>query len=394
MLSVPIVLTIGAYISACGSYPQPTPRDPTAGPSTATAIHPLSPPVALTAPPTTTTQPPAAEATPLVGIVGVFHDRRETRVDDDRAIGPDPPPPAWDPGHDIVIDTVTGNSFAIGGQHGFTGAFNATSTVFAWNTAVEVMVMDLPAGTTRTLALGVLGAPPFLDENHAFVQNGSITESVDLVTGEHQRLTRDPIPPPIDEEITPDGYVLAHNYVPSDQPPQPKILTDPRSQSLIIQIDAYDMRPAGHGSVVVATRPATQSSAGRLGRGTSNIFLIDIATGAATFVATTAFVGELPFAANDKFVVWTDSACDRGTARIYDRRTGRITRLDQPLWSPILAPGGNIVEGFLPRRVIDPVSLEVIAALPREAPPLWSPDYRYAALIGVRGDSHGPCMYF
>jgi hypothetical protein len=174
-------------------------------------------------------------------------------------------------------------------------------------------------------------------------------------------------------------------------------------------LEANRVEPAGFGQIVIATTPLCNeakwitecptvltkleaqnaTSGSRVAvEGTTNIFLVDLATGEATFVATATYnplTGSWPMSwplvADEKFVIWTESFCGepRGLTRIYDRATGEITELNVSDWL-VLSDGrlGFGVQGAT--AVIDPVTLEYLAVLPELSGVSWSPDLRYAAV--------------
>ena len=121
--------------------------------------------------------------------------------------------------------------------------------------------------------------------------------------------------------------------------------------------------------------------------GSTNIFAVDPATAEATFVTTaTASAPNWAFDASSDHVAWMDGFCaaadqDEVHTRIYDRRRGMLTELDQALWLK-LTPGGEIGDGqFGPQALIDIETLEYTTVLPVGFSDVaWSPDYCYAAV--------------
>jgi hypothetical protein len=381
--------------AACG--------DQSASPTATPPADQLSSPAAETAV-ATPASPPSFEATPLVEVTGLFTDPRPTRVDEQRSLGPKPAPVPWDFESRIVVDTKTGTTFNLGTVSGG-GAFSPGSTSFAWTTAASgkyddgvVSLIALPSGERKMLGQGRLPENPFYDNNHVTIEDPVRVDgryTVDVRTGDRRDIVGGPPMTPDEalKETTPYGYVIHHGYGPSDRPPRPTTLANDTG-TLLLRIDALDVKPAGHGMLAVATRPDV-AAAGPPTRGTSNIFLVDVASGRATFIATAAFVAEVPLVANDDYVLWTDSACDRGTSKLYDRRTGRITEIDTALWPSRLTPAGLLLDGvFGGHEVIDINTFSYVAALPPDGVPAWSPDLRYAAIVAVYGGRDGPCAYF
>jgi hypothetical protein len=122
------------------------------------------------------------------------------------------------------------------------------------------------------------------------------------------------------------------------------------------------------------------------GAAQANIFLIDILSGQAEFIATTDAESDVdfPLAANRAYVVWTPNYCGAapGATRIYDRETGQLTELsDARLWVSAFAPGGRLVDGpFGGEALVDVAALAWDSVLqPSDGETIWSPDYRYAS---------------
>jgi hypothetical protein len=136
--------------------------------------------------------------------------------------------------------------------------------------------------------------------------------------------------------------------------------------------------------------------------GTTNIFIVDIDSGQAVFIATSDYSPpNWPLAANADYVMWTEDYCGLppGKTRRYDRRTASLTELDATLWATF-TPDGLIAAGeFGERILIDPETLEVLVAVPDRGPGAnldsasdvsWSPDYRYFTR-GFAGGHGGLC---
>jgi hypothetical protein len=172
-------------------------------------------------------------------------------------------------------------------------------------------------------------------------------------------------------------------------------VTDIVTGRTVLELDVERARPAGPGELVLATRPED---------GMANIFIVEIASGQATFIATSRWMAwNDPLAANEDYVLWTEDYCrpmDAGKTRLFDRRTGTLTELDATLWATF-TPGGLIASGtFGARELIDPETLEYVVVVPDGEPegPVessgpdlsWSPDYRYFSL-GFAGGHGGLC---
>lgn len=190
------------------------------------------------------------------------------------------------------------------------------------------------------------------------------------------------------DERTPDGYVIRLN----GQDPAGGFfsLIDPATDRVLLRFDAQAATRAGRGELLVTTSKvdALRDANGRP-HGTANIFLVDIATGRATFVATTTL--DAAYAANNSYVAWTDDFCTSagGRTKLLDRSTGIITELDVAL-SPAFTKSGLILDGmFGGSALIDPATLQYVAVIPARGDTSWSKDYRYASLGQFGG--HGGC---
>jgi hypothetical protein len=131
----------------------------------------------------------------------------------------------------------------------------------------------------------------------------------------------------------------------------------------------------------------------------SNIFEVDPQTGDATFIASfSTSMPNSPFAASERYIVWTENYCNinpshesDGRTRIYDRTTGILTELDAGLFVTDITPNGELADGtFGADALIDIESLTYTAKFPTNDR-VWSPDYRYAA-VGQTVGHGGLCF--
>jgi hypothetical protein len=173
---------------------------------------------------------------------------------------------------------------------------------------------------------------------------------------------------------------------------------DAASGATLLTFEAVTAAPAGLQHVAAIAPPVN-------GRG--NVYLIEIATGSTTFVAS-AITGEsnIPFSADDDAVLWTDGLCgeDQGMVSLFDRASGTITRLDLSSVGPnvnsryaLLVPGGRIAIGsFGAAHLVDRKTLAFVASIPPRPDGYvgdisWSSNYRYASR-GIYGGHGGLCL--
>jgi hypothetical protein len=348
-------------------------------------------------------QPADPDARPVTGL---FSDPRPREPDARASLGepPDSPFRGWDGVSTVVYDTRTLEEFNLG--PGERGRFSPDSARMVWSTIperqfgpTEVRLLDLE--TMQWQPFGPGRAPRFVDGDHVvfFESGGNRRLIVDLRTGDQ----REALPgeaPDFPDPVTPEGYVIVRTAIGPE--PYPFLrnrfeLQDQDGGPVLLPFEAYMVKPAGPGELVVATPPTTPRD------GTTNIFIVEIASGQATFVATSRFsVWNWPLAADAARVVWTEDFCGLppGRTRIYDRRSEMLTEVDRSDWVE-LTPDGAIAAsrfGFGARWLVDPATLTYIVTIPELAPGVpgsagdvsWSPDYRYAS-HGIVGGHGGLC---
>ncbi|MBI5284808.1 MAG: hypothetical protein HY874_06905 [Chloroflexi bacterium] len=351
--------------------------------------------------PSPTASPPAPTATVTAPaprtITGLFIDPRPTTPGERRSLGPRPATfRPWNGTSTMVYDIQTSTEIDLG--TGSLGRFSPDSTRMVWIASDtpfdggEAWMIDLRTMEKRDLGPGRLAG--FVDDDHVGVTRpaSNTTDVIDLTTGNRTPVEAIPFFPDPSNVTTPDGYNLRREGTDPSSPNR-FFLTDPRTGILLLEFEASQAIPAGHGSLVVATVPVPVGEPNLQGfrHGTTNIFLVDTATGTATFVATGGHVVQFPLAANDEYILWTDNYCDDGKSRLYDRKTGAITEIDATLW-PAFTPGGLIIAGaFGGNALIDPKTLQYVATIPQAGDSSWSPDYRYASL-GISLGHGGLCM--
>jgi hypothetical protein len=214
-----------------------------------------------------------------------------------------------------------------------------------------------------------------------------------------------------------------------DARPEDVVLQDATGR-IVYSFRALRVISAGTGELLVATPPACESASGPRGEssgpvsngrtvpcidllaklgnkelafddpefatGTTNLYILDLAAGTSRFVATSRYNLQTlmhnenwPLAADANHVVWTDGYCGppQGKTRIYDRKAGTITELNEKFWFTLR--NGKLGLGeFGARTVIDPGTLQYLGVLPAVSGDVrWSNDYRYAAVTAPAG--HG-----
>jgi hypothetical protein len=146
--------------------------------------------------------------------------------------------------------------------------------------------------------------------------------------------------------------------------------------------------------------PSPYSSDWKLIEGTTNLFSLDLETGQATFIATSRYVlntrnmsSLANLVADDRYVIWTEGFCyENGVTRVYDRRTKRITEIDEAMVMQFAA--GKLRAGpYYPLWLLEPGTWRRVATLPTENGTQyhWSKDNRYVAAGTILGKG-GPCI--
>jgi len=385
------MLAVAAILSAaCGDDgEEPAPTRPL---STETVATPLS--------------PPYFEMAPLVEVTGLFTDPRDPPATTLYAL-PEAPPSPFQPvdrTSTVVYDVESMTETNLG--PGNNGLFNADSTHMVWlsgpagSQTLEAMLLDLRTMERQSLGLArsacwkdghtVALRPPRMyataAPNRAPPTEFGPGTLVDVNTGAHTRADFVTCTQRFDLVITPDGYELRQEYL-RDTPSQVSTwyLTNPATGQLLLNVEAYRAVPAGPGWVAAATEVQLAGPADETGfpSGTTNVFLIEIATGKATFIATSRWnYANWPLTADDRHVAWTDAYCGQpqGTTKVLDRQTGEIADLRQPLWVDDFTDDGQLAVGaFGAKALIELDTLEYRAVLPAGTEPQWSPDWRYAS---------------
>jgi hypothetical protein len=310
-----------------------------------------------------------------------------------------------------------------------------------------VRVVTLATGETRDFDTEG-GFAAFVDEHHLYMPGQGEVRVLDIRSGESMPLRQvtDPVLRVLLEQRAGSGvrltadqrYSMQREIAGPDglrqcQPkpaPEERLcraeafehwkVTEVATGAVVLELRAYEVVPGAPGEILVATSPRCRSRDGSLkwceevllelrqddppgsfqfeyAEGTVNIFSVDIASGRAEFIATASFrpntqiwPANWPLIANERHIVWTGGFCaeKRDGTQIYDRRTRRITQLDQGFWVKF-TPGGDLgVDEFGPRAILDIETFQWKFVLPELAIDVaQSPDGRYLAVAGVLG--HG-----
>lgn len=383
-----LFVTMSAACSADNDSPGATAtpvRDPgTVSPSGTSA------PVPATAAPS---RPPGQ-----TGVSGLFTDPRPSPSTSTRSLAAAPASafPAWDGVSTMLYDVVGLREINLG--PGSAGRFSPDGSKMAWVAGgtgaanAEVWVLDLKTQQRRNLGPG--RTADWFDSQRVitFLPNSNDRELINVAANQ-----REPIPSAMGPDAAArdfsDGSKV-RRVIKSDYPYLTSAFTfiGPDGR-ILLEFDAYQVEPAGTGEIVVATPPASATS------GTTNIFIVNVNSGVATFVATSRYTQpNWPLGGNADYVVWTEGYCGAaGNTRIYDRRTGTITELQRGYWVT-MTPGGLLGVGeFGPAALVDPTTLQyrvVIRVRSGQTGPavdvFWSPLYTYASR-GQTGGHGGLC---
>lgn len=339
---------------------------------------------------------------------------------------------AWDGASVVVYDIETGEAHDFGPGSLARPAFGEHYFVYT-SADHEVYAVDLRTMQKQFIAKGILAY--FLGNDYVVVNPGDNNFfGVDMKTRERIDLAelRDPLLQSM-ASLRWGGSFLARwidgRYAvrPVENPqavcegsgPEQRLcladtsskwlVEDVWTEKVVLAFEANAVQPAGPGEIVIATTPLCneanwitdcpevlsklEAQAGAQGapaavQGTTNIFIVNLTTGEATFVATASFNARTgawpmkwPLVANADFVAWTESYCGepRGLTRIYNRATGQITELNVSEWL-YLADGRLGIGENGATAIIDPLTFEYTAVLPELSGPTWSKDLRYAAV--------------
>lgn len=322
-----------------------------------------------------------------------------------RVLGPPPDSvfPPWDGVSTVIYDIERRVAIDLGpGVQ--PAAFNKEETYAVWVSGTvgvqgnEAWLLDLQSGARKSL--GPARIAGFTDDGKVvtYAPSGNDRFVVDPVTGQRMPATDEtsnffttnpaPYPPP--------GYTID-----PPGPHSPDVRTfavkDATTGATYITFEAVTAAMAGPNHVAAISPPVN---------GTADVYLIEIATGATTFVAR-AIPGKdnIPFSADENSILWTDGFCGtpQGMVTMFDRRTGALTRFDFSSLGPnvsaryaLLVPGGRIAIGsFGAAYLVERDTLAVAARIPGRPNGYggdisWSSNYRYASR-GIYGGHGGLC---
>jgi len=360
----------------------------------------LSPTATTTEPPDTTATPPTASATATVApspttapleVAGLFDEPGERITPTDSVTLPERPAPTFPEApsdHTILYSLEDMRAANLG--PGTIGQFTPNGEYMAWSSEGMVHVVHLATRVRSTLGPGT-----FVNgvSNHTVV-SGDV--AYDIENGDPSGKTY-PVNLPHAQgdlalrliEGTGESSGATYEYA------VVRILPD-GSDVPILTLRAYVARFGGEGELIVVTdiqSDAENPSSWPFAPGTRNLFIVDIATGQATFVATISVLGGVPFSASEKYITWTEDYCsDDEVTVLLDRQTGEATRIVGGSWLEI-TPTNLLGDGwgFGPQALIDPATMEYLAVLPGPNVDVrWSADYRYAS-TGETGGHGGHC---
>ncbi len=405
LLGCAVLLVAGACTGGDDASPTATPAG-----STATGTVVASP--SATPTPVMPTSTVVATATPVVSdpIAGLF---REPRFEEPDASVQLEPKVSGLPSHDglstVLYDIENGTVRDLG--FGMLGTFSTDSRYMAWAAFADdrsepstLRVIDVQSGVITDLG-EVDSVAHFSDERHVNVRpaGGGRLELVDVETGE--RKSSDAIDVKR-SELRSDHFLGERHDIEGSGEYLYRIF-DRETTDLVLRVTALDARIVPDGQLLLLVDA---------GLGVGNIFLVDLDSLEAEFVATTLTEpfarSSIPIAASEDYIVWTPNYCDGeyyqsvgdpsvydlerrpgsepavGNTMLFNRATGMLTELvDEHLVILSFTPDGRMVDGIIGGlALLDPTLPAWDVVLPEGSTPVrWSPDYRYAS----RGEQLG-----
>jgi hypothetical protein len=314
-------------------------------------------------------------------------------------------------------------------------AFGANSFVYVSD--AEVWLMDLTTMQRRSLGPGYVAF--FLGDGHVVVNPGDNNfVMIDLATGERTAVSaiKDPLLKSMAQSraggtfkarwvdgryairLAQDPAIACAQAGPSRRLCEARaseewVVEDVTTGQVLYQFRANKVEPAGPGEIAVATTPACRGQDNMLVEcyevlakletespesfieGVSNIYVVSLASGEASFVATATYNASArhwpmnwPLVADASFVAWTESYCGQpsGRTRVFDRDSTQLTELNLSAWRTLR--NGQLGFGeFGATAVFDPSTFQYESVLPDVTDVSWSADMRWAAVGAAFG--HG-----
>jgi hypothetical protein len=429
------ILFLSALFLGCsGDDDTPPASSPGATP------HTTARPGATFVPGGSTPEPPGSNLTPLLQLTGVFAEAQPVAVSEVVNLSQRPQAQfkAWDGGSVVLFDTQTGVQHNLGPGRVSSPSFGGGYFVYTGENAV--WLVDLATMQKQSLGHGLVAY--FLGDQHIVINPGDNQfVMVDVKTG---------VRTPVDQVTDPllrsmldqrwggefrgswldNRYVARHAKGVEESCPGQSLekrkcsagaseswrIDDLSTGETVLAFDANQVAVGGPNEVVIATSPvcddggpvscydllsrleAQSLTAPVFVQGRTNIFIVDVETGQAQFVATATYnagVGKWPMhwplVANDQYVVWTESYCGnpQGVTRIYVRATGEIVDLNESQWVTLSGSLLGLGEHGA-KALFDLKTRRYVSVLPDQADVNWSPDFRYGA-VGQEFGKSGVC---
>jgi hypothetical protein len=251
--------------------------------------------------------------------------------------------------------------------------------------AGDVRVLELTTGEQRRLGTGVDSAP-WIDDETVLSVNSTATAriAIDVTTGTARTA---PIFVPASEPFTSEVRGAFQLVLLSDGLPARYELRDRPSGSMLLRFEAEAAGLAGDGELVLAT-PASGAELD------TNIFLVDVESATATFVASTQ-LGSRPLivlSATDGFIARSHRFCTAdATIQVFDRSRSTILEVVGVGWAELTPTNDLAIGEFGARSIVDLETGEFTTVLPGDQNEVnWSPDDRYAS-VGAQLEHGSRC---
>lgn len=334
--------------------------------------------VTPTSGPSPTGAPPTPSASPdLIMLPGMFVEPRPTRVPDIELTAPPEPDPTfeWDGESTMIYDRQTGRLIDLG--PGEPAAFSPDGEWAAWVSGNrfegDLHAINLRTGERRDLGEG--GYVSHFVDNDRFIVDFQATEGflVSVATGARE---------PIVERPALVTQLLGPLRLTSEQVGEYHERWTLRDETRgdVLVFDAYSALLIDASRLLVVTEPVS---------GAANLFVVDVASGAAEYVATAEFPGHQWYFGpmGPSTIAWTSDLCsDEPATWILDLPTRELSYVPG-LYPPWPAADGLLGVGSTGlERLIDSDTFEYVFVSPAGWPH-WSDDLRYVSVGYVGG--HG-----